>query len=156
MLSDSLAYNICRLPNLLILLRIIIPNLAFFRKICYNKDKYFTIHYTRGIKDMISIVHADVHFDDKRMITALVLKLKSIKNGDNLTGQSMITTISIALSKTTLPTDVANSIKIVQNPKRGEIVDLTISLEEDNHFTLSDYAKFHEYFQQSLDEVKLF
>ena len=105
---------------------------------------------------MISIVHADVHFDDKRMITALVLKLKSIKNGDNLTGQSMITTISIALSKTTLPTDVANSIKIVQNPKRGEIVDLTISLEEDNHFTLSDYAKFHEYFQQSLDEVKLF
>ena len=106
---------------------------------------------------MISIVHTDVHFDDERTITALVLKLKSIKNDDaTLTGQSMITTISIALSKTTLPTDVANSIKIVQNPKRGEIVDLTISLEEDNEFTLSDYAKFHEYFQQSLDEVKLF
>ena len=106
---------------------------------------------------MVNVVHTDVHFDDKRMITALVLKLKSIKNnGETLTGQSMITTISIALSKTTLPTDVANSIKIVQNPKRGEIVDLTISLEEDNEFTLSDYAKFHEYFQQSLDEVKLF
>ena len=105
---------------------------------------------------MVNIVHSNIHFDDERRITALELKLKSINNGEILIGQPMITTISMALSKTTLLKDSGKTLKITQNPKRGNIVDLTISLEKDSEFTIEDYAKFHAYFQEALDTTKLF
>ena len=105
---------------------------------------------------MINIVHENIHFDDQRCITAVEIKLKSILAGNNeITGQPLVTTVSWALSKTTLLVDEGRSLKMVLNPKRGNILDLTIGLERGSKMTMGDYAKFHDFFQQSLDETSL-
>ena len=104
---------------------------------------------------MINIVHIDTHFNDKRGISALEIKLKSLGNGSpKITGHPLVATISAAFFKTTLLTDVGQSLSIEVNPKRSDIVDLTINMR-DSDLTFGDIAKFIEALQKALDETNI-
>ena len=105
---------------------------------------------------MINIVHLDIHCNDRRVITAIEIKLKSFKDDhDALSGQSLVATISVAFFKTTLLTDVGKSLEIKMNPKRKNIVDLMINLEKENDLTLEDVARFSDALQKAIDETKI-
>ena len=104
---------------------------------------------------MISIVNVVTHCDDKRKITGLDIKLKSF-NDDCLTGQALVTTVSVAMGKTTLVTDDGRNLRISLNPKRNTIVNVTIAFSKENTLTFHDVANFLEHFQKSVDETKLF
>ena len=104
---------------------------------------------------MINIVHDNTHYDDKRVITAIEVKLKDFGENGGLFGQSLVTTISIAFFKTTLLTDVGKSVKISINPKRNNIVNLYISLDKENDLTRDDVARFLNALQAAIDETIL-
>ena len=105
---------------------------------------------------MINVIHLNVHYNDTRSITALEIKLKSFENGGVLTGQALATTVSMALSQTTLLQDTGKSLKIVLNPKRNNVVDLIITMKKNNTLTAHDIANFMDHFQKAIDETKLF
>lgn len=106
---------------------------------------------------MVNIVHIDTHFDDKRNITAIDIKLKLFEEGDKkpLSGHELVATISAAFFKTTLLTDAGKALNIVPNPDRHDIVDLSISLRE-NDLAFEDIAKFATALQNALDDTSLF
>ncbi len=107
---------------------------------------------------MINIVHINIHCDDKRQITAVELKLKSISTEENenlLVGHALVATISAAFFKTTLLADAGKSLETVLNPKRQNIVNLTINIDNEN-LTFVDVGRFAGAFQEALDETKLF
>ena len=104
---------------------------------------------------MINIVHAEISCDDKRMAKAINLKLKYFKNGDALNEHHLVATASAAFYQTTLLTDVGKELKTALNPKRSDIVNMTIILK-DNSLTAIDIANFINAFQKALDTTKLF
>lgn len=105
---------------------------------------------------MINIIHVNVHYNDARNITALEIKLKSLEKSGVLIGQALVTTVSMALSQTTLLQDTGKNLKIVIDPKRNNIVDLIITMKKNNTLTAHDVANFQDHFQKAIDETKLF
>ena len=106
---------------------------------------------------MINIVHVNIHCDDQRKITAVELKLKSLtKEGEtDMVGHTLVATVSAAFFKTTLLTDAGKSLETAINPKRNNIVNMTIRIANDN-LTLADVGRFADAFQEALDNTKLF
>ena len=107
---------------------------------------------------MINIIHVNVHYDDRRNITALEVKLKSLKDsGDEkaLLKESLNATVFAAFFKTTFLAAEGKSLTIKANPKRGNVVDLRIALKE-NSLRLQDIINFIEAFQTELDTTSLF
>ena len=107
---------------------------------------------------MINIVHVEYHCSDQREITALHIKLKSFKQGEEdkvLTGHYLAATISSAFFETTLLTDEGKSLKTIPNPKRNNIVNLVIDLK-DNKLSFRDVAMFLDAFQKAIDRTNLF
>ena len=108
---------------------------------------------------MINIVHVNVHCNDERNITAVELKLKSLTNVEGeenpLTGHALVATVSAAFFKTTLLTDAGKSLETALNPKRQNIVNLTINITNKD-LTLGDVGRFADAFQEALDNTRLF
>lgn len=108
---------------------------------------------------MINIVHSDIHCDDERKITAIDIKLKSIRGADDiiLLGHQFSATVSGAFFKTTLFNDVSKSLNLNRDTERDDIIDLTISINRDDPVQLSfqDVANFLEAFQKALDTTDL-
>ena len=107
---------------------------------------------------MINIIHVNIHYDDHRNITALEMKLKSLKNSEDekeLSEHWLVATVSAAFFRTTLLTDEGKSLTISSNPKRGNIVNLHIALKE-NNMTFQNITNFIEAFQAELDKTSLF
>lgn len=107
---------------------------------------------------MINIIHSETHYNDKRKITAIEVKLKYFKNGnqDTVTDHSLVTTVSAAFYKTTLLTDSGRSLNTSINPNRSDIVNLVIFLKKDNDLTFVDVGRFLDALQKALDETPLF
>ena len=108
---------------------------------------------------MINIVHIDIHCSDLRKITAVSCKAKFIrKKGETqqLLGHQLIATVSAAFYKTTLLTDEGVSLRTALNPKRNDIVDVTVILTKDNDLSFEDVTRFVVAFQVALDNTKLF
>lgn len=108
---------------------------------------------------MINIVHVNIHCNDDRNITKVELKLKSLTTEENqqntMVGHILVATVSAAFFKTTLLTDAGRSLETALNPKRQNIVNLTINITNDN-LTLADVGRFTDAFQTALDETNLF
>ncbi len=107
---------------------------------------------------MINIIHSETHYNDKRKITAIEVKLKYFKSEDRntVTNQSLVTTVSAAFYKTTLLTDSGKSLNTSMNPNRSDIVNLVIVLKKDTDLTFADVGRFLEALQRALDETPLF
>ena len=105
---------------------------------------------------MVNIIHTNIHYNDARTITAIEIKLKSFNNGSALTGHPLVATVSTAFFKTTLLTDVGESLKTTINPNRKNVVDLVVTLKKDNDLTALDVANFINALQRALDETSLF
>ena len=102
---------------------------------------------------MINLVHLNVHFNDERKITAIDIKMKAIpEEKENKGRHNLVARVPAAFFATTLFTDDGASLKTIPNPKRDDIVDLFISLKE-NNLSFEDVAKFISYFQKELDEA---
>ena len=100
---------------------------------------------------MINIVHLNVHFNDERRITAIDIKLKAIpEEKENKDQHNLVARVSAAFFATTLFTDDGASLKTKLNPKRKDVVDLNISLKE-NDLNFEDITKFIRYLQKELD-----
>jgi hypothetical protein len=107
---------------------------------------------------MINIIHVNVHYDDRRNITALEVKLKFLKNNENeeeLPRECLNSTILAAFFKTTFLADEGQSLTVKANPKRSNIVNLHIALKE-NNMKLQDITNFIEAFQTAIDTTSLF
>ena len=108
---------------------------------------------------MINIVHSDIHCDDDRKITAIDIKLKSVRGADDfmLLGHQFSATVSGAFFKTTLFSDVSKSLSLNRDVKRNDIIDLEISIDKDDPVQLSfaDVANFLKAFQEALDTIDL-
>ena len=102
---------------------------------------------------MISIVHVNIHCDDKRNITAVEVKLKSI---DDLSGHPLIATISSSFFQTTLLSDSGNALQIIPNPDRKDIVNFVVSVKEGDSLSFADVANFLSAFQKALDATTIF
>ena len=107
---------------------------------------------------MINIVHVDIHCNDEREITAVEIKVKSFteKEREALSRNLLAATVSAAFFKTTLLADVGKSLKTILDPKRDNVLDLFISLEESSGLTYRDIANFADALQKALDETSLF
>ena len=107
---------------------------------------------------MINIVHVDIHCNDEREITAVEIKLKSFSKDDEapLSKNLLAATVSAAFFKTTLLADVGKSLKTVLDPKRDNVIDLFVSLEENNKLTYRDIANFTNALQKAIDNTSLF
>ena len=108
---------------------------------------------------MINIVHVNIHCNDDRNITKVEIKLKSFSETEEsenaLVGHAMLATVSAAFYKTTLLVDSGRSLETALNPKRQNIVNLTINITNEN-LTLADVGRFASAFQAALDETNLF
>lgn len=106
---------------------------------------------------MINIIHVNIHCNDRRKITAVEVKLKSFKEESKpaLSGHPLVATVSAAFYNTTLLTDVGKQLITELNPKRTDIVNLTVRLKETD-LAFEDVSKFVEYLQKSLDNTHLF
>ena len=104
---------------------------------------------------MINIVHTEINCNDKRQITSVRLKLKHFKDGDSLTEYQLVAIVSAAFYKTTLLVDEGKELTTTLDPKRKNIVDLTITLKK-NDLTPQDICNFLVAFQQAMDNTKLF
>ena len=106
---------------------------------------------------MINIVNVKTHCNDKRAITSLEIKLKSIgEDGKDLTSHSLVATISSAFYKTTLLTDEGGFLKTQLDKRRRNVVDLTVNFYKGSKLTFVDVANFINAFQKAIDEEKLF
>ena len=97
---------------------------------------------------MINIVDYNNHLDDHRKTSRLEIKLKDTSFTD---GQKLVSRVTAAFCKTTLLIDVGRSFGVALNPKRNEIVNLTISIKDDNMLSFTDIANFLTAFQNELD-----
>lgn len=104
---------------------------------------------------MINIVHVEANLNDERVVTSLNIKMKYIKNGNDLTEHQLVATVSAAFYKTTLLVDVGKNLKTELNPKRGDIVNLVVILKN-NSLQPRDVSNFLEAFQKAIDETSLF
>ena len=105
---------------------------------------------------MLNIVHVDIHCNDCQKITAIEVKVKSFENGSVLSGHPLVATVSTAFYQTTLLTDSGTSLKTALNPKRKNVVDLTITLKKGNNLKFEDVAHFIDALQKALNNVSLF
>ena len=101
---------------------------------------------------MINIIHVNTHFDDNREITALEVKLKYIEEDGERQNQYLIAIVCKAYYNTTLLPDVTEKLNISTNPKRTEIVNLSIKLKE-NNMAITDIADSISALQRTLDET---
>lgn len=102
---------------------------------------------------MINIVHVNVHFDDARKITALEIKLKSCpEEAVNASSQHLIARVSAAFYSLKLFAEYGKNIKMDLNPKRQNIVNLSIRFWE-KELTFKDVSTFIESFQEALDNA---
>ena len=105
----------------------------------------------------INIVHEEIYWDDKRNITAIEIKLKSLtakeENDENYVHR-LVAIISSAFHQTTLFADVGGSCSFSKNKQRPEIVNAQVSIEKP--LSRMDVVRFIETFQKNIDESKLF
>ena len=102
---------------------------------------------------MIKIVNYTVRLDDDGNITSIELKFKHItREKDHAEVYPLLTTISIAFSKTTLLEDVGKAFRLAANPRRKDIANMAINLKESKLSHL-DIGKFITYFQEVLDRT---
>ncbi|MBQ2622732.1 hypothetical protein IJG12_00160 [Candidatus Saccharibacteria bacterium] len=102
---------------------------------------------------MINIVNCVIRFNDKREITGIELKLKAIpEEKENEEKHHLVARASAAFYATTLFGDTGKSLRTTLNPRRNDVVDLRVSLKE-NELSLSDVARFVEAYQRELDEA---
>ena len=90
---------------------------------------------------------------------AVSCKAKSIREegeDQRLFGHQLIATVSASFYKTTLLTDEGVALRTALNPKRNDIVDVTVVLAKDNNLSLEDVMRFVKAFQTALDNTKLF
>ena len=101
---------------------------------------------------MIRIIHYAVNLDDDSNITSIELKFKHIKTGHEecQLQYPLLTTISMAFCKPTLLKDVGKAFKLAINPRRKDIVNMTINLKQ-SQLSNVDVGKFIAYFQEVLD-----
>ena len=100
---------------------------------------------------MITIVHHEVHKDDKRMIQTLEVKFKADQDSAN----SLLTShVAMALAETTIMHDNGNNLRISIDEERKNIVDLMIKFKE-NTLSYKDIANFLEALQDALDNPSI-
>ena len=100
---------------------------------------------------MINIVHLDVNYDDNRRLTSMEIKLKSMpQEAVNESSQHLVARTSAAFYSLRLFSDAGKTAKIEINPRRRNIVNLNITLWE-NNLKPQDIAAFIEGFQEALD-----
>lgn len=106
---------------------------------------------------MINIVHYEVCCNDRRAITAIVIKLKFFREEgkQDLYDHALVATVSAAFYRTTLLTDVGESLTTSLNPKRGDIINLKIAIKESAELVFADVGNFMVAFQRALDETNL-
>ncbi len=102
---------------------------------------------------MINIVNLVVRYDDNRKITGIELKLKAIpEESENDDTQHLVARVSAAFHASTLFGETGKSLKTTLNPRRDNVVNLDVSLKE-NDLALADIAEFVEKYQKELNEV---
>ena len=100
---------------------------------------------------MINIVHLDVNYDDDRRLTSMEIKLKSIpEEAVNENSQHLIARINAAFYSLALFSEAGKTAKIEINPRRRNIVNLNVTLWE-NNLRPQDIAAFIDGFQEALD-----
>ena len=100
---------------------------------------------------MINIVHLDINCNDNRRLTGMEIKLKSMpQEAVNENSQHLIARISAAFYSLRLFSEAGKTAKIEINPRRPNIVNLSITLWE-NSLKPQDIAAFIEGFQEALD-----
>ena len=100
---------------------------------------------------MINIISVTTELNDKRSITAIRIK---VKDDSMETPQFLVATVSAAFYKMTLLTDEGISLRTALDPKRRDVVNLTIRLKK-NSLKHDDIAKFTDAFQEAIDTTKL-
>ncbi len=100
---------------------------------------------------MINIVNVEIRNDDNQRITRIGAKLKSI---DGLLGHPLLATIAAAFFKTTLLTDSGDTLQIIPNPDRKDIVDIFVTIKSQG-LTYIDVANFLGAFQKALQETTI-
>ena len=100
---------------------------------------------------MVNIIHLDVHFDDNRKITAVEVKLKACPEEEvNESSQHLVARVSSAFYAMDFFSDYGKTIKTTLNPKRTDVVDILVTLKE-NNLNLQNISKYVEEFQEKLD-----
>ncbi len=101
---------------------------------------------------MINIVHVNIHCDDERHITTLEIKLKSCPQEQvNENSQHLVARVSAAFHALELLPEYGRELKTILNPKRRNIVNLIVALNN-NDLSFYSISKFIDAFQEELDK----
>ena len=102
---------------------------------------------------MINIINQVIRCNDKRMVTALEIKLKACpEEMVNENEQHLVARVSAAFHASDLFAKYGKTLKTELNPRRKNVVNLVVSLHE-NSLSFKEIGEFVESFQEEIDKT---
>ena len=102
---------------------------------------------------MINIIHQSIRCNDERQVTALEIKLKACpEESVNESEQHLVARVSAAFHASDLFAKYGKTLKTELNPRRPNVVNLIVSLHE-NNLSFEDIGKIVIEFQKEIDKT---